>query len=76
MLQFQYSKLVMLTFAADGERIAKKLANMLSKVYINNLPIGVLMLQNHKNDVISNAEQFISHLFPQVTSSANTSFIN
>uniref|UniRef100_A0A1B6DW91 Uncharacterized protein n=1 Tax=Clastoptera arizonana TaxID=38151 RepID=A0A1B6DW91_9HEMI len=63
---FQYCKLVMLTFAEDGKLFAEELAKDLARKKINTLPFGVVILQNHKNDIVSNAEEFIIHLFPQM----------
>lgn len=62
--QNKYSRTVMLTFAADGEDIARKVAVSLRTVNSNSSwPIGVLLLSDHQERVECNAEQFILHFF-------------
>lgn len=57
----------MLTFAADGEDTARKIAVSLRTRKINNgWPIGVLLLSDHQESVECNPEQFILHFFPKV----------
>lgn len=63
----KYSRTVMLTFASDGEAVARKIAAFLRTNSSNDSwPIGVLLLSDHQEKVESNPEQFILDLFPKV----------
>lgn len=62
----KFSKAVMLTFASDGEEIARKVAKQFRTPRGKHLPIGVLMLEDHAEKVLENPEKFIFHIFPQV----------
>ncbi|CAH1398504.1 unnamed protein product [Nezara viridula] len=62
----KFSKGIMLTFAADGEEIARKIAAQFRKARGRHLPIGVLILEEHIDKVLQNPEEFISHIFPQM----------
>lgn len=62
----KFSKAIMLTFAADGEEIARKIAAQFRKPRGRHLPIGVLILEEHIDKVLQNPEEFISHIFPQM----------
>ncbi|XP_014248616.1 uncharacterized protein LOC106666163 [Cimex lectularius] len=57
------SKKVMVTFADDGENIARDLAKVFRKKRGNIHPIGVLILNDHRNKVLSNPENFIINYF-------------
>lgn len=53
----------MLTFARDGEKIAKKIAEILRG---KNPKIGVLILQEQEKHVYCRAEEFVDDCFKQV----------
>ncbi|XP_014272404.1 uncharacterized protein [Halyomorpha halys] len=63
----KFSKAVMLTFAADGEEIARKIAAQFRKQRGRHLPIGVLILEQHIDKVLQNPEEYITHIFPQMS---------
>ncbi|XP_046994722.1 uncharacterized protein LOC124606730 [Schistocerca americana] len=57
----RYKAIVMLTFSVDGFSCAKSIASALRKKRI-----GVLILDEHRNRLVSNPELFITEFFPQV----------
>lgn len=56
----------MLTFANDGEKIAKEICREFRKERENFPKIGVVMLSEHVEAVNRDPERFISGIFHQV----------
>ncbi|KAK7866480.1 hypothetical protein R5R35_014346 [Gryllus longicercus] len=62
----KYDCIVMLTFADDGINHATQIAQSLRAKREDGQIIGVLILNDHENDVSFDPELFISGTFPQV----------
>lgn len=62
----KHGKIIMLTFASDGEKLAKEICQTLRQERENLPTIGVLILQEHLELVNKDPNQFISGAFHQV----------